>query len=69
MNETLDELMRKPATEFDGPYDPRLQKIIAYMQRYMRQGRRARRSEFADPRIDPSAPLRAPSHKRAYRRF
>jgi hypothetical protein len=49
---TIDEVMRLPATEFKGPNDPRLDLIINYWRYIQMKHEQAKRSEFAE-QIDP----------------
>jgi hypothetical protein len=48
----IDEVMRRPATEFKGPKDPDLEIIINYWRYIQMKHDLAKRSEFAGP-IDP----------------
>lgn len=52
---TIDELMRLPATEWKGPKDQRLDDLIMYIRQQRMQadtGKRAKRSEVAE-KVDP----------------
>jgi hypothetical protein len=75
MENTIDELMRRDATEFKGPKDPDLQKIIQYIRqnRAMETGKKAKRSEVGDE-ADPElwkiiAEARKIHKKPTFRRF
>jgi hypothetical protein len=52
---TIDELMRRPATEWKGPKDPDLAQLITYLRQDRMKadtGRRAKKSEVAE-QVDP----------------
>lgn len=73
---TIDEVMRLPATELKGPKDPRIDEIIKYERLHRAQadqGKRAKRSEVAE-KVDPDlwkiyAEKRGIKKKETYRRF
>ena len=73
---TLDELMRLPATEWKGPKDRRLDDIIAYIRQERMKadsGKKAKRSEIAE-KADPDlwkiyAERRNIQKKPTFRRF
>jgi hypothetical protein len=70
----IDEVMRRPATEFKGPNDPDLEIIINYWRYIQMKHDMAKRSEFAEPIDDPdlwkiAAEGRGISKPKAFRRF
>lgn len=73
---TIDELMRLPATEWKGPKDPRLDELILYIRVKRAEGesgKRAKRSEIAE-KADPDLLKivmegRGIEKKKAYRRM
>ena len=72
---TIDELMRRPASEWKGPRDPDIQQIIDYMRqdRMKDSGKKAKRSEVAE-KVDPElwkivAEGRKIVKPKAFRRF
>ena len=72
----IDELMRRPATEFKGPNDPDLGEIIKYLRYWkMKQAaQKPKRSEIADEEVDPElwktmAEGRRISEPKAFSRF
>ena len=72
---TIDELMRRPASEWKGPKDPDLQILINYLRqdRMKDSGKKAKRSEVAE-RVDPElwkivAEGRKIVKPKAFRRF
>ena len=75
MENTIDELMRRPASEWKGPKDPDLQILINYLRqdRMKDSGKKAKRSEVAE-RVDPElwkivAEGRKIVKPKAFRRF
>jgi hypothetical protein len=72
MENTVDEVMRLPATDFNGPNDPRLDVIINYWRQWRMKraatGEKAKRSEFADPDVL-KVEGREISKPKAFRRF
>jgi hypothetical protein len=69
----IDEVMRRPATEFKGPDDPDLEIIINYWRYIQMKHEQAKRSEFAE-QIDPDlwgkvAEGRAIGKAKTFRRF
>ena len=73
---TIDELMRRPATSWKGPKDPDLQQLINYLRQDRMKadsGRKAKRSEVAE-KVDPElwkivAEGRKIVKPKAFRRF
>ena len=72
---TIDELMRRPASEWKGPKDPDLQVLIDYLRqdRMKDSGKKAKRSEVAE-KVDPElwkivAEGRKIVKPKAFRRF
>jgi len=72
---TIDELMRRPASEWKGPKDPDLQILINYLRqdRMKDSGKKAKRSEVAE-KVDPElwkivAEGRKIVKPKAFRRF
>jgi len=72
---TIDELMRRPASEWKGPKDPDLQILINYLRqdRMKDSGKKAKRSEVAE-QVDPElwkivAEGRKIVKPKAFRRF
>jgi hypothetical protein len=49
----IDEVMRRPATDFKGPKDPDLEIIINYWRYIQMKHEQAKRSEFAEQIDDP----------------
>ena len=75
MENTIDELMRRPASEWKGPKDPDLQILINYLRqdRMKDSGKKAKRSEVAE-KVDPElwkivAEGRKIVKPKAFRRF
>jgi hypothetical protein len=65
---TQAELHLDAVSILQGPDDPLIEPITAYMRWYKQQVTKAKRSEVEDPRFDPaSAP--PPSSRRTYRRY
>jgi hypothetical protein len=72
MNEkisVLEESMRNAVNVLKGRDDPRIDEITAYMREYVRRSMKAKRSEFADPRIDPASAPPPPLSRLGFRRF
>jgi len=72
---TIDELMRRPASEWKGPKDPDLQILINYLRqdRMKDSGKKAKRSEVSE-KVDPElwkivAEGRKIVKPKAFRRF
>jgi hypothetical protein len=72
MNEPIsafEESMRNAVNVLKGPDDPRIDEITAYMREYLRRSAKAKRSEFADPRINPASPSAPLVSRRTFRRY
>jgi hypothetical protein len=70
----IDEIMRRPATEFKGPNDPDLDEMIKYLRYIRMKHQKLKQSEIADEEVDPElwkvvAEGRRISKPNAFRRF